>query len=219
MRCAPSLKIIGRAEDHYMPGGPPMSPLSTSYFTCWAFFDVCHGRDDETIGKIAIAVGRAFGTDPELLRLFQLMQDSRMGVYVHCGAEGGLTVLRELVTGVEHRAIVPSGYAGRAGELWYARVLPPPVTGSTESVVFTTPYVLIRPGRDEWEQYFERTLGFDLGQTRLDRYARHLKFGPTRSYWNDFVFEAYANFQTEAVFLAGVPDIAESRPHSAVNDR
>jgi hypothetical protein len=41
-----------------------------------------------------------------------------------------------------------------------------------------------------------------------------MKYGPSRSYWNDFVFEGYINYCTEAVFLAGVPDVPESRPHS-----
>jgi len=30
------VKIISKAEDEYMPSGPPMSPLTTSFFTCWA---------------------------------------------------------------------------------------------------------------------------------------------------------------------------------------
>lgn len=215
----PFAELIGRAEDDYQPGGPPVSPLTTSYFTCWAFFDACHGGADETIGKIAIQVGREFGMHPELLRLFQLMQDSRMGLYVHRGHRGGLTLLRELVTGVEHEAVVPSGHVGVAGELWYARVLPSPVAALTESVVFTTPYVLVQPGLDAWGSYFERTLGSDDGQRRTERYARHLKYGPSRSFWNEFVFEAYVNFRTEVVFLAGLPDVPASRPQSAVNQR
>ena len=44
-----------------------------------------------------------------------------------------------------------------------------------------------------------------------------MKYGPTRSYWNEFVFEAYVNHQTEVIYLAGLPDVAESRPHSRVN--
>ena len=44
-----------------------------------------------------------------------------------------------------------------------------------------------------------------------------MKYGPTREYWNDFVFEAYVNYRTEAIYLAGLPDIPESRPHSKVN--
>ncbi len=39
----PFVDIISRAEGLYMPCAPPMSPLTTSYFTCWAFFDACAG--------------------------------------------------------------------------------------------------------------------------------------------------------------------------------
>jgi hypothetical protein len=28
------------AEDQYLPSGPPMSPLTSSYFHCWAFYDL-----------------------------------------------------------------------------------------------------------------------------------------------------------------------------------
>jgi hypothetical protein len=31
------------AEESYMPSGPPASPLTKSYFTCWGFFDLCTG--------------------------------------------------------------------------------------------------------------------------------------------------------------------------------
>jgi len=44
------------AEDVYMPSGPPMSPLTKSYFTCWGFFDLCVGLKKETFGTIAIDV-------------------------------------------------------------------------------------------------------------------------------------------------------------------
>ena len=42
--------IAVTAEDEYLPQGPPMSPLTVSYFTNWAFFDVRFGRSFETIG-------------------------------------------------------------------------------------------------------------------------------------------------------------------------
>ena len=46
-----------------------------------------------------------------------------------------------------------------------------------------------------------------------------MKYGPTREYWNDYVFEAYVNYQADAIYLAGLPDIPESRPHSEVSER
>ena len=38
-----------------MPSYPPISPVTTSYFTMWAFFDVLFGQSHETIGYIAAA--------------------------------------------------------------------------------------------------------------------------------------------------------------------
>lgn len=69
---APFSEVISRAEDVYMPSGPPMSPLTTSYFTCWAFFDACAGAANETIGTTVLEFGSAFRIDSELLRLIRL---------------------------------------------------------------------------------------------------------------------------------------------------
>lgn len=211
------VKLLGKAEDEYMPSGPPMSPLTASFFTCWAFFDACVGLAEETIGTTTMAVGSAFGMHDELVRVIGLMQDSRMGVFVHDGVEKDTIVLRELVTDRVCRAICPSGYRGRKGELWYVRVLPPPVPGLEEHVVFTTPYLLIRPSEHEWQAYFRRTLPDAPSVERIAKYEHHMKFGPARDYWSEFVFEAYVNHRSDVIFLAGLPDVAESRPHSRVN--
>jgi hypothetical protein len=211
-------KMIAEAEDLYMPSGPPISPLTGSYFTCWSLFDACAGPGSETLVTTVLEVGANFGMNSELLRVIGLMQDSRMGLYVHEGTKGGLAVLREFVTGTECRAIVPAGYLGRKGEIWYVRVLPPPLPGSAEWVVFTTPYIVIEPGRRDWEAYFQRTLPQSPPDVRLDAYKRHMKHGPARDFWNEYVFEAYVNYRKEVILLAGLPDVPESRPHSKVND-
>ena len=214
---APLTGKFVEAEDVYMPKGPPWSPLTSSYFLCWGFFDSSAGPAHETFGSLVLDLGAAFGTDPELLRVVGLMQDSRMGVYVEEGPEGDLVSLRDLVTGASCRAVVPAGHRGAAGELWFARVLPPPLPGTDEHVVFTTPYVLLQPERHEWEAYFRRHLPDAPPEARLDAYENHMKRGPAHDYWNEFVFEAYVNYVTEAVFLAGLPDVPESRPHSEAN--
>ena len=213
------VKLLGKAEDEYMPSGPPMSPLTTSFFTCWAFFDACVGLAEETIGTTTMAVGSAFGMHDELVRVIGLMQDSRMGVFVHEGVDKDTIVLRELVTDRVCRAICPSGYRGQKGELWYIRVLPPPVPGLEEHVVFTTPYLLIKPSEHEWQAYFRRTLPNAPSVERIAKYEHHMKFGPARDYWSEFVFEAYVNHRSDVIFLAGLPDVAESRPHSRVNSQ
>ena len=213
------VRLISKAEDEYMPSGPPMSPLTPSFFTCWAFFDACVGQAEETIGTMTMTVSAAFGMHDELVRVIGLMQESRMGVYIHEGGEKDAVVLRELVTDRVCRAIVASGYRGRKGELWYVRVLPPPLPGLTEHVVFTTPYLLVEPREHEWQAYFRRTLPDAPLQDRIAGYEHHMKVGPTRDYWTEFVFDAYVNHRTDVIFLAGLPDVPESRPHSRVNSR
>jgi hypothetical protein len=210
---APFVDIVSKAEDLYLPSGPPMSPLTTSYFTCWAFFDACAGPANETIGTTILELGAAFGMQPKLSRLIQSMQDSRMGLYIHRGTEGSLVVLEDIVTKCICRTVSPAGYRGKKGELWYVRVLPPPLPGGSEHVAFTTPYILLQPDARAWLAYFNRTVAHDQG-ARVENYERHMKYGPTRAYWNDFVFEAYVNHRKEAIFLAGLPDVPESRPHS-----
>jgi hypothetical protein len=215
----PFADLITKAEDMYLPSGPPMSPLTGSYFTCWAFFDAWIGTARETIGACILEVGAAFGMSQELLGVIRLMDASRMGVYLHEGCTADVVSLRDIVTGSVCSAIVPAGYRGRTGELWYARVLPPPAPGMAEHVVFTTPYVLLTPGLLEWRAYFTRVLSGTPKHAQLDAYKSHMKYGPTHRYWNEFVFEGYVNHQKEAIFLAGLPDSPESRPHSAANRR
>jgi len=210
-------RLLENAQDEYVPSGPPMSPLTLSFFTCWGFFDACIGLGRETLGTTTMAVGKTFGMHEDLLRVIGLMQDSRMAVYVHEGLDNDKIILRELVTNRICKAICPSGYEGRAGELWYTRVLPPPLAGLDVHVVFTTPYVLIDPGERGWLAYFDRTLPHETPEKRIAAYERHMKWGPARDYWPEFVFEAYVNHRHDVIFLRGLPDVPESRPHSQAN--
>jgi hypothetical protein len=211
-------QLFSKAENDYMPSYPPTSPLTSSFFTCWAFFDACIGLAKETIGTTIIAVGSALGMDNDLLRIIGLMQESRMAVYAHEGFDQERIILRELLTNRVCKSICPSGHLGQKGELWFARVLPPPVPGLEEHVIFTTPYLLINPDEREWLAYFQRTLPTNMPTAdRLAAYEHHMKFGPSRDYWTEFVFEAYVNYRSNVIFLQGLPDIPESRPHSMVN--
>jgi hypothetical protein len=222
--CAALTDAYAAAEDEYLPSGPPMSPLTVSYFFCWAVFDSAVGQKKETFGTVAIDLCRRLGVERSLVRLFECLQDSRMGLFTHEGMAGGQVLLREFVTGKQHRCVVPSGYGGRPGEIWFARVLPPPFEKMQveDSLVFTTPYVLCREegGRfffadpKEWGAFLERAI-FKTGIPESDQaYAHLLKYGLSRNYWNDFVFEAYVNHQQDMILLAGLPDVELSRPHA-----
>lgn len=200
---------IESAEDEYIPGGPPMSPLTNSYFTCWAFFDAAIGQRNETLGTCVMAVGNALGVDPSFLAIVQVMQDSCMRVYIHEGFNAdGTTNLRDLVSGVHVPCIVPSGWRGDRGEVWLVRVLPPPVGAAEVSVVFTTPYVLRGTSEQDWAAYFDRTLGAAKGDANKTIAA--LKYGID---WSEYICAGYAGHVTEAIFLNGLPDMPASLPH------
>jgi hypothetical protein len=215
MRWHHSATSSPRAEDLYAPSGPPISPLTTSYFTCWAFFDACVGPTNETIGTTVLELGAAFGMHAELLRLIRLMHESRMGLYVHEGAENGLVALRDVVTGAVCDAISPAGYRGRrasCGMPGCSRRQSPAAPNTSSSRCRT---LCCSRGCD-WQAYFRRTLPEAPPQARLDAYARHMKYGPTRMYWNDLVFEAYVNHRTEVTISPAFPT-SDSRPHSEVH--
>lgn len=82
-------KTVGDAEEEYMPSGPRMSPLTTSYFTTWAFFDFRFGGDHETIGACLAELGGQLGLDAGMVEAIRQFQQSHMGIYEHRGTVGG----------------------------------------------------------------------------------------------------------------------------------
>lgn len=206
------LEIIGKAEAEYMPRGPPMSPLTMSHFSMWAYFDATVGPKRETIGTVLLALYGRLGVHPAFIRVVRAMQDSRLGLYRRERQQtDGLFVLRELVTEESSSCVVPSGWIGRDGELWLGRIVR--VAQDMPPLFVTTPYVIIEPGVDQWLACFKRT----LVDVTPSKYAEHMKRPRERHHWNEYIFEAYMNHVTEAIFLRGLPDVPESRPHSKVN--
>jgi len=214
------------AHEEYMPSGPPLSPLTPSYFTCWGAFDLSsHGAKKETLCTVATDFCKFQKVDAGLLALFEAMQSSRMGIYRHEGASQRFVFLRELVTNREVKAISPSGYLGNAGEVWFARVLPPLFDPAIfdYSVVFTTPYVLGKLGsgrefvsfvEDDWLAFFKRNLAKMNQDTQISAYEQLMKYGLNRNYWNEYIFLAYRNHRHDVILLEGLPDIPESLPHT-----
>ncbi len=226
--CSELVDAYSAAEEAYMPSGPPMSPLTGSYFFCWGVLDSAVGPAKETLGSVAIALCRAIGTEPSLIHLFEIMQASRMGLYVHEGVEGSHVMLREFVTGTRHRCISPAGYMGNPGEIWFVRILPEPYESSPTgySLAFNTPYVIGRYKDDrfgpadhgEWQGYLDRTLPKTGIANADEAYAHLLKYGLSRNYWHDYLMDAYVNHRHDMIMLAGIPDMPASLPHAQEKD-
>ena len=57
-------RVVGDAEDRYLPAGPPMSPLTVSYFTMLAMFDIRFGSSRETMGSCILRIASEFDCPP-----------------------------------------------------------------------------------------------------------------------------------------------------------
>jgi hypothetical protein len=206
-------RIVEAAEEEYMPSGPPMSPLTSSFFTTWAFYDL---RFDgtATLASCLIEANDVVCMNPDQLDALKKLAESRMGVYEQVGKDGPHVRLRELVTDDQFTCYSASAYRGRSGDLWYVRLLPPLVTDLARyHIALTTPYVLMA-GKDDWMQFLQRSLmPYKSGDERQGLY-RLLKHGAAPNYWNEFVFQAYHHHQPDAIFLAGIPDLKATLPHA-----
>ena len=212
-------KTVGDAEEEYMPAGPPMSPLTRSYFTTWAFLDFRFGGDQETIGTCLIDLGDQLGLHPSMVEAVRNFQESRLGIYEHCGTAGGKIGLEELLTGRKVSCICPAGYNGKPGELWYVRLCPPLAELVDYHVGFTTPYVLTQTTKVDWTAYLNRAM-LDMGiRDESRRLHDLLKYGPWTHHWNEFVFQGFHHAQHDAIFLAGIPDVKGSLPHASKGRR
>ena len=204
-------RIYAKAEDDYLPSAPPMSPLTTSFFTSWAFFDL-QFDDGDTLTSCLIESNDVVSMNPDQLDALKKMAASRMGIYEHVGMDGQHVRLRELVTNAEFTCHSTSNYRGKCGELWYVRLLPPLLPDLARyHIVFTTPYILMA-SKEDWLQFLGRALpGSGKDATALHRF---FKYGPDLHYWNEFVFKAYHHHQSDAIFLAGIADLKATLPHA-----
>lgn len=207
-------RIVIEAEDAYLPSGPPLSPLTTSYFTCWALFDL-EFEGTDTLAGCYIEVGEEMGLSPDQLDALRKLAGSRMGVYEQVGRRGGHVRLAELITGDEFDCHCPSGHLGKKGELWYVRLLPPLLPEvANYHIAFTTPYVLVRATKGEWTQFLQRSILGSDGSDRRQALHRLLKHGPDPNFWNEFVLRGYLGHRHESILLAGIPDLEATLPHA-----
>jgi hypothetical protein len=77
-----------KAEEEYMPAGPPMSPLTSSYFWMWALYDLRIGKSTDTLAYCQIAAKDVIQMNVHQLDALKKMEGSRMGIYEHVGKEG-----------------------------------------------------------------------------------------------------------------------------------
>ncbi len=117
------LKIFEAADDAYVPSGPPMSPLTKSYFNCWLLFDLHAVLHKETLTTIIIDLAHQLGLHTDMVKVIQMMQDSRIGIYELMGRQGDRVLLRELTGNTVIPCICPAGYLGTHPRLSHKKTI------------------------------------------------------------------------------------------------
>ena len=206
---------IEDTEERYMPGGPPMSPLTDSFHSLWSVADLSAGLKKESLATVAIAVARTLGMPKEPLSAWQTIADSYAGIYRILKREGHVAFLEELITGEHRSATTADPIPGAPGDLWWVRLLPPALPEHSYWTTMGTPYVFAHSEADElWRGYLERQLARLPEKKRAIGYRRLMKQGASPDAWFEFILDGYAGQRGPAVLLQGVPDLPETLPLS-----
>jgi len=214
-------EILESALDTYMPGFPPMSPMTDSYFHSWALCDLEFGDDGDNIGRIAADMMAEMGMPLELGELCGQLLCSRMGIYETIDVDSDLIVVRELVTGHQLLVDVPTGYFGKEGDLRFVRLGPPAIPDAEYFTELTTPYILEGRSAADWTRYLKSvmpdTVASEDGSPSTlieDRLAAVFKGDLGEMPWMEFVFQGYRGYEEDVIYLTGIPSDPASLPHS-----
>ena len=203
---------LSKWQDVYQPSLPPMSPITKSYFTCWTLLDSAFGEDKETVCTCFLSLLDRFHLDPIQVELVKNLNQSRMGLYEVLQCNGQLFELRELITDKRITANICSGYQASPGQIIFIRLAPPLANTVQYSVGLTTPYLMFRQTPQDWLGYFERhdirpgTVGAEA------RLHRHMKYGKSLTYWSEYIFYGYVNYDPGVILITGFPDQAGTQP-------
>ena len=161
-----------------------------------------------------VDLGTTLQLNAGTIELIKNLQSSRMGFYENQGSDAdGNVYLQEIFTDRKYKCYSSSKYTGKTGQIWFLRIAPPPFEINDQHIAITTPYVIYNTSRRDWEDYFERVLPKLAIHPPLLAHNELLKYGLIPNYWNEYVFQAYANHLENAIYLAGIPDKPESLPH------
>jgi hypothetical protein len=207
--------IIERAQEMYMPSWPPMSPISLSCFVCWTSFDIKIGIDKENYTSCVIEVNKILSDDFYFNYLYDLMQQSRLGLYRVVDYIDDKIILEELFTKKRYKCYSPNRtHPFMYNELWLTRLFPPVDKQFDYYIVFTSPYVLVSSQQD-WQDFLDRNIkGVRDTKVAEQNYDLFMRQGLGNNYyWLEFIMQGYSEHSDVVIYLTGIPDRGNSRPH------
>ena len=199
-------------QESYMPGYPPLSPVTTSLFQAWMILDGTDSATSLSIGQLFADYAATDNSMADLREALDVLNASYCSFYEVTHVGENWIKMWDIPGRKEIFGWNSSGYSGQVGEVWYVRVLPPILSQSDCWVTLNTPYVFRKGGRRPWEEFFERVMKLADGSNSVPQ--NYLKYGKFLGYWLEFVFQAYCSHNDNAIFVAGFPDKPDSLPHS-----
>jgi hypothetical protein len=213
-----SLRKLGErveaADQEYMPGGPPSSPILDSVFVSWYLADLGAGPRRESICSILADIAPVVGLPPIVVEAARTFARSRFGVYRMTELGPDRVQLDELSTGHSVCSRLPRDLRGRA-EFWLTRLLPSLLPGDPDWVVWTTPYGLDGPDvQRQWLDYCERASAGVAPERRAERLAQHFKAADDPKRWTEYIMNGYVGVTpVGSIVLTGIPDRPATLPH------
>ncbi|MCI0537080.1 MAG: hypothetical protein L0Z50_17835 [Verrucomicrobiales bacterium] len=203
---------LAELQEEYMPSYPPISPVTSAFFAGWMVLDARDSITGLTLGELFVRYLKHVGKFDYLRKLMDTLNDSYCSFYEVMEVDAHGVKLSDIARQREIRCWNSSGYAGRQGEVWYVRLLPPFVDASSHSVTVSTPYVARDSSRRTWEAFFQRHMASETAAGRS--LQDYLKYGKFLGYWLEFVFQAFTGYTGNMIVVTGVPDDPASLPHS-----
>lgn len=205
---------IADAQEHYMPGGPPMSPVLDTAFSTWMLFDLRRGRARESVSDIISAIIRKKGhaTHPLLLRLEQFMA-SHWAVYTCTRVSSSSECeVRNILTGEDLRVVHDHALSIKLGDQVLWRLLAPERPGEAWIGALSA-YLISGVRVRDWQMYAERVTGASDPSPSAVRNLFSTADAERR--WLDYLVDGYLGVDPLGrVTLTGVPDRPDSLPHS-----
>jgi hypothetical protein len=212
----PFNNLIVDAQEEYMPSGPPMSPVTLSFFSSWMALDAPID-EKTTLGSIYLRYIREKNVMLYAQEAMEHFVESYANVFQVVGGDLRRTIVwdivnkREIATNIGIVDYAKASYEPTIGDVWYTRILPPLKGADHLWTVFGTPYVFRKTGRKDWEEFFARRAVSKADPAK--DVTDYLKRGDSFTYWLEFVFQTYIGHTREVIFAEGLPDIKDSRPH------
>ncbi|HEX7478375.1 MAG TPA: MbcA/ParS/Xre antitoxin family protein [Polyangiales bacterium] len=205
---------VEAADQEYMPGGPPSSPILDSVFISWWMADVGVGPRRESMCSILADLALVMDLPAVLAQGAKALAQSHMGVYRVTELGPDRVQLDELLTGRSVCSRLPRDLRGRA-KFWLTRLLPSLLPGDPDWVVWTTPYELDGPDVEhQWLAYCERAVAGVASERRAERLAQHFKAADDPRRWTEYIMNGYAGVTpVGSIVLTGIPDRPGTLPH------